>query len=48
MLIELSILTGLMFGFELVTDYEDANHLVVDLGIVRLLLSFPKGEEFEV
>lgn len=48
MLIELSFLTGFMIGFEWVTDYEDANHVVLDLGIARLLLSFPKDDDVEL
>jgi len=49
MLLELHFITGFMFGIEWVNEYEDANHLVLDLGIVRLMGSFPKGDtEFEV
>jgi hypothetical protein len=45
MLVELHLLTGFMIGFEYVSDFEDAHHLVVDLGIARLLLTFPKDSE---
>jgi hypothetical protein len=49
MLLELHFITGFMIGLEWVNEYEDANHLVLDLGIVRLMGSFPKGDtEFEV
>jgi hypothetical protein len=49
MLLELHFITGFMIGCEWVNEYEDANHLVLDLGIVRLMGSFPKGDtEFEV
>jgi hypothetical protein len=49
MLLELHFITGFMFGIEWVNEYEDANHLVLDLGIVRLMGSFPKGDtEFDV
>lgn len=49
MLLELSFLTGFMVGFEWVSDFEDAHHVVIDLGIARLLLTFPKeGGDFEV
>ena len=49
MLLELHFITGFMIGIEWVNEYEDANHLVLDLGIIRLMGSFPKGDtEFEV
>jgi hypothetical protein len=49
MLLELHFITGFMLGIEWVNEYEDANHLVLDLGILRLMGSFPKGDtEFEV
>ena len=49
MLLELHFITGFMLGIEWVNEYEDANHLVLDLGILRLIGSFPKGDtEFEV
>jgi hypothetical protein len=49
MLLELHFITGFMLGIEWVNEYEDANHLVLDLGIIRLMGSFPKGDtEFEV
>lgn len=44
MLLELHFLTGFMVGFEWVSEHEDANHIVLDLGIARLLFSFPKSE----
>ena len=49
MLVELSFLTGFMVGFEWVSDFEDAHHVVLDLGIARLLLTFPKdNDSFDV
>lgn len=45
MLVEFSFLTGFMVGFEWCSDYEDANHVVLDLGIARVLLTFPKDNE---
>jgi len=38
-----------MVGFEYVSiEEDDANHLVLDLGIVRLLFSFIKDGQFEI
>lgn len=48
MLLELHFITGFMFGAEWVNEYEDANHFVLDLGIVRLMASFPKDGDFDV
>jgi hypothetical protein len=42
MLLELNFITGFMVGAEWVNEYEDCNHLVIDLGIVRLLFTFFK------
>ena len=44
MLIELHLLTGFMVGFEWISEFEEANHVVLDLGIARILLSFPKSD----
>jgi hypothetical protein len=49
MLVELHFIMGFMVGAEWVSEYEDANHFVLDLGIVRIMASFPKGgTEFEI
>lgn len=48
MLLELHFITGFMLGVEWVNEYDEANHLVLDLGIVRFMASFPKDSEFEV
>jgi hypothetical protein len=37
--LELYFLTGFMVGFEYVAEYDDCRHLIVDLGIFRLLFS---------
>lgn len=44
MLLEAHFLTGVMVGFEWVSEMEEVNHLVLDLGIVRLLFTFPKSD----
>lgn len=44
MIVELHLLTGFMVGFEWVSEMEDAHHVVIDLGIARLLLTFPKDD----
>ena len=41
MILEAKFITGFMIGFELVNE-EEANHFVLDLGIVRLLFTFLK------
>lgn len=42
-MLELHLITGLMFGFEYVdTEESDATHAVIDLGIIRLLFTFFK------
>lgn len=48
MLLELHFITGFMIGAEWVNEYDEHNHLVIDLGIVRLMASFPKDGDFEV
>jgi len=48
MLLELHFITGFMVGAEWVNEYDEANHLVLDLGIVRIMASFPKDSEFEI
>lgn len=43
MLIELSLITGVMLGFELYEDdEEDTSHLILDLLIVRLVVTWWK------
>jgi hypothetical protein len=42
MSIELSFLTGFMVGFEYIDEYEDCRHLILDVGIFRLLFSFER------
>ena len=44
MILEAHFLTGFMVGFEWVNEMEEVNHLVLDLGIVRFLFTFPKSE----
>jgi hypothetical protein len=48
MIVELHFITGFMLGFEYVSiEGDDANHLVIDFGIVRLMVSFIKdGVDF--
>jgi hypothetical protein len=49
MILELHFITGFMVGFEYVSMQEDdATHLILDLGIVRLLFSFIKDGDFNV
>ena len=49
MMLELNFITGFMVGFEYVNiEEDDATHLIVDLGIVRLLFSFIKDGDFNV
>jgi len=49
MMLELSFITGFMVGFEYVNiEEDDATHLILDLGIVRLLFSFIKEGDFNV
>ena len=43
MILELHFICGLMFGFEYV-DQEEANYYVLDLGIIRLMLAYPKDQ----
>lgn len=42
MSIELSFLTGFMVGFEYIDEYDDCRHLILDIGIIRLLFSFER------
>jgi hypothetical protein len=48
MIVELHFIMGFMLGFEYVSIAEDdATHLVIDLGIVRIMVSFIKdGVDF--
>ena len=48
MIVELHFIMGFMLGFEYVNIPEDdATHLVIDFGIVRLMISFIKdGVDF--
>lgn len=40
-MLEANLITGLMFGFEYVDVAEsDATHVVLDLGIIRLVFTF--------
>jgi hypothetical protein len=40
MKLELSLIAGIMLGFEFVTDEDDVNYLVVDLLFIRLLFGW--------
>ncbi len=42
MSIELSFLTGFMVGLEYIDEYDDCRHLILDVGIFRLLFSFER------
>ena len=48
MIVELHFIMGFMIGFEYVSiEEDDATHLVIDLGIVRIMFSFLKdGVDF--
>lgn len=47
MIVELHFITGFMLGFEYVNiEGDDASHLVIDLGIVRIMASFIKDVDF--
>jgi hypothetical protein len=48
MIVELHFIMGFMIGFEYVSiEEDDATHLVIDLGIVRIMASFLKdGVDF--
>jgi hypothetical protein len=48
MIVELHFIMGFMIGFEYVNiEEDDATHLVIDLGIVRIMASFLKdGVDF--
>jgi len=40
MKLELSLIAGIMLGFEFVTDEDDVNYLVVDFLFIRLLFGW--------
>ena len=49
MIVELHFIMGFMIGFEYVSiEEDDATHLVIDLGIVRIMASFLKDGDFSV
>ena len=43
MILELHFIYGFMIGFEYV-DQEEAKYYVLDLGIIRLMLAYPKDQ----
>jgi hypothetical protein len=49
MIVELHFIMGFMIGVEYVNiEEDDATHLVIDLGIVRIMTSFLKGDSWSV
>ena len=49
MILELHFIMGFMVGIEYVDIEEsDATHLVLDLGIVRIMATFPKGDSWSI
>jgi hypothetical protein len=49
MILELHFIMGFMVGVEYVNlEESDATHLILDLGIVRIMASFLKGDEWSI
>jgi hypothetical protein len=49
MILELHFIMGFMVGIEYVDlEESDATHLVLDLGIVRIMASFLKGDSWSI
>ena len=49
MMVELHFITGVMLGIEYVNlEDSDATHLILDLGIVRIMFTFFKGDSWSV
>jgi hypothetical protein len=49
MMVELHFIMGFMLGVEYVNlEESDATHFVIDLGIVRIMFSFFKGDEWSI
>ena len=48
MIVELHFIMGFMIGIEYVNIEEsDATHFIIDLGILRIMFSFIKGDVWE-
>jgi hypothetical protein len=49
MILELHFIMGFMVGIEYVNlEESDASHLILDLGIVRIMASFLKGDNWSI
>ena len=49
MMVELHFIMGFMLGIEYVNlEESDATHLVIDLGIARIMFTFFKGDDWSI